>query len=715
MRITFFVLLQILWLVIFPGDASAQDNSLKSKIDSIQIVVKKAKHDSTRIKGWIAWDDLIYAIDPVMDKKLNEKVDSLAKRVLKKSGLTKKEKYFFQFNQAYALNNLGLIQKDIGNFDQSIKYLKSSLTIREEIKDLDGSAASYNNLGMVYRAKGDQARAIECYTKSLTIQESRGNDFGAARALNNIGNLYWDNKDPQHAIDYYHRCMLIMEKIGDKQGLASSYNNIANCYDDLKQREKAKQYYEKGLKIKTELNDKLGMAIALSNLGALLMKEKKFDDAIVALNKSLELSNEMGDKKILANTMSNLCKTYNDLGKYTLSIEFGTKALNLAKEIGALKEGANACQSLYEAYKQNGDFKKAMLAYEEHVLLRDSLNKEENQKEIIRQEYKYEYEKQAAADSVRNLEEKKVKDAFIAQQKAELKAKRNQQFMLFGGLALVLVFAGFIFNRFRVTKKQKGIIEHQKAEVEEKNKEITDSINYAKRIQTAILPPHKIIKEMLPDSFVLYKPKDIVAGDFYWLEKKGETVLFAACDCTGHGVPGAMVSVICNNGLNRSVREYNLIEPGKILDKTREIVIQEFEKSEEEVKDGMDVSLLAFNGRTIKWSGANNPLWIIRGGEIIEWKADKQPIGKYANSKPFTTHEIEIHKGDMVYIFTDGLQDQFGGEKGKKFKASKLKELLLSVQDKSMDEQKQIVEQTFESWRGGLEQNDDVCIIGIRI
>ncbi|MCB0476657.1 MAG: SpoIIE family protein phosphatase, partial [Crocinitomicaceae bacterium] len=389
--------------------------------------------------------------------------------------------------------------------------------------------------------------------------------------------------------------------------------------------------------------------------------------------------------------------------------------------------------------------------FELYITSKDSLEKEENQKEVIRQEYKYEYEKQALQDSIKNAEAQKIKDAELAAEKAEgkrleiqNKQQQQQKYFLFGGLALALVFGGFIFNRFRVTRKQKGIIEEQKEKVDEayeelgeKNQEILDSINYAKRIQSAILPPQKLVKSYLEQSFILYKPKDIVAGDFYWMEvlsksseQEQELILLAACDCTGHGVPGAMVSVVCNNGLNRAVREYGLTDPGKILDKTREIVIQEFEKSEEEVKDGMDIAVVSLEQEQegegslaqnscskLKYSGAHNPLWIIRKGaeEVEEIKADKQPIGRFSNPVPFTTHEISLNSGDTIYIFSDGFADQFGGEKGKKFKAANFKNLLLSVQKESMDKQRELIDQAFEEWKGNLEQLDDVCVIGVRV
>jgi serine phosphatase RsbU (regulator of sigma subunit) len=329
--------------------------------------------------------------------------------------------------------------------------------------------------------------------------------------------------------------------------------------------------------------------------------------------------------------------------------------------------------------------------------------------------------------------ENEKKDAEIRAGNAALQNIRMQKALLFGGLGLVALFGLFMLNRYRVIRKQRQEIEkknteteYQKHLVEEKNKEILDSIHYAKRIQAAILPPARIVKEYLPESFILYKPKDIVAGDFYWMESppKGEsegTVLFAAADCTGHGVPGAMVSVVCNNGLNRSVREHGLTDPGKILDKTRDIVIAEFEKSDEDVKDGMDISLVALthigtdSHLSLQWAGANNPLWIIRNGEVLETKADKQPIGKYSDPKPFTTHTIDLQKGDAIYIFTDGFQDQFGGEKGKKFKAANLKQLLLTLQHETMDRQRELLADAFENWRAGYEQIDDVCVIGVRL
>ncbi|MDX1651738.1 MAG: SpoIIE family protein phosphatase [Brumimicrobium sp.] len=306
---------------------------------------------------------------------------------------------------------------------------------------------------------------------------------------------------------------------------------------------------------------------------------------------------------------------------------------------------------------------------------------------------------------------------------AELK---QSQRLLGGGFAGILLLAFLVMRSHNKQIRNQKQLRQKNAEITaqnkliaSKNKEILDSINYAKRIQTAILPSDKLVKSYLDSSFVLYLPKDIVAGDFYWMESKGDFIMFAAADCTGHGVPGAMVSVMCHNALNRSVKEFGLIQPNDILDKTRELVLEEFSKSEEDVKDGMDISLCVLNVKTniLWWSGANNPLWLIPSGEskVKQLKADKQPVGSHPGNKPFSVHEIQLQKGDKIYIFTDGLQDQFGGLNYKKFKPSRLRKLILEIKDLPPEEQRLKIWNAFKEWKGDQDQVDDICVIGVEI
>jgi len=262
-------------------------------------------------------------------------------------------------------------------------------------------------------------------------------------------------------------------------------------------------------------------------------------------------------------------------------------------------------------------------------------------------------------------------------------------------------------------------LQEQKEIVEEKNREIIDSINYARRLQGAVMPTIERIQSSLSQSFILYRPKDIVSGDFYWMEYKDDVLYLAAVDCTGHGVPGAMVSMVGANNLNRCIKEFNLKHPADILEKLTDLVIDTFAGSEQQVKDGMDISFVAINLKTnqLEYSGAHNDLWIIRKGatEITEVDADKQPIGNYDYRKPFTNHAFQLEPGDSFYLFTDGYADQFGGPQGKKFKYRAMKDLFLQISNQPMSEQKFELESRFENWRGGQEQIDDVCVIGVRV
>lgn len=283
---------------------------------------------------------------------------------------------------------------------------------------------------------------------------------------------------------------------------------------------------------------------------------------------------------------------------------------------------------------------------------------------------------------------------------------------------MVFTVIFFIILSFRSNNEvYESELEEMNRIISLKNHEILDSIVYAKRLQDAIMPPQEEIMRHVPESFILYKPKDIVAGDFYFAEQRGDYFFVAAADCTGHGVPGAFVSVVCSNALNRAVLELQLTEPGEILDKVTEMVVDTFRKSGQDVKDGMDISLCAINtaNGTVAWAGANNPLWMVCDGEFQEIKATKQPVGKNEQNKRFTTHVLNLAKGTLLYLFTDGYADQFGGPQGKKFKYKQLAELILSAKGLSMKQQCEKLEKAFLNWKGNIEQVDDVCIIGLKI
>ncbi|MCB9335790.1 MAG: tetratricopeptide repeat protein [Flavobacteriales bacterium] len=651
-----------------------------------------------------------------------------------KNEYDKSLKIFYQVKDTngiiMAYNNIAMVLKDMGDIDLTLDYLDKAYLLSDKIQSLDLLHMTFTNYSAIYIRMGLIDKALTYAYKGLKIQEQIGGDYGKGYALNNIASLFYMQKDYEKAEVYYLKSLEVREKINDEIGVATVYNNLAKVYDVKGDNKKAEEYYFKCLDKRKEINTPEGVAQSYSNLGLFYFKMGQIDKTKSYYNKAIKIREEINEQEGLGNSYLNMSEFLISQGRYQEAEDYGIKAMKIAKQLGFTHDIESSANILSKIYEKKNNYRLAYDFYKLHIELRDSLFSEENQKSVLTKQINYEYEKKKLTDSLQFAKEQEVKDLAIAKQEAQLKQEKTQRIALYGGLLVIIIFAGFVYNRFRISQQQKKIIELQKVEVEqqkevveEKNKEILDSIHYAKRIQAAILPPDKSVKELLPNSFILYKPKDIVAGDFYWLEKKNNQILFAAADCTGHGVPGAMVSVVCNNGLNRSVREHGLTNPGEILNKTREIVIAEFEKSEDEVKDGVDIAICNLEGNILQYAGANNPLWIVRNGmeeideieEIEEIKADKQPIGKYAEPKPYTNHTIQVDKGDTIYIFSDGYVDQFGGEKGKKLKAANFKKLLLSIQNQPLNKQKEIINQTFEDWKGDLEQLDDVCIIGVRI
>ena len=628
-----------------------------------------------------------------------------------------------------SLNNLGNIYRNQGDYIKALNFFMKSLKIDEELGNIKGTAASLNNIGSIYYDQGNFGQAINYLTKSLKIKEKTGNKQGAASSLGNIGNIYKDQGDFELALKYYTRALKINTEINDKGGIAASYSSIGNIYKEQRKFVEALNFYNKSLKLQEAIGDKEGIATSYSNIGSIYDDQKKDDDALKYYEKGLKIDEETGNKQGVSLALNDIGKIYYKKGNFTKALDYSQRSLKLAKEVGSATAEKNASEALWKTYKKLKEFKKSLAMYELFIAARDSILSEESQREVLKQGFKYDYEKKAAADSVKTAEEKKVKDAQIAQQKAEISAKRNQQFMLFGGLILVALFAIFIFNRFKVTQKQKEIIEVQKVEVEkqrdeinDKNKLITESIEYAKTIQEAIITSHKTFKDIFADMFILFKPKDIVSGDFYWgYKSKSNKVFWAAADCTGHGVPGAFMTMIGTSLLNEIIIEKEIEATNLILDELRTAIIATMNKnisddSDEKIRNGMDIALCCWdlNNNELSFSGANNPVFIYRNKDLIELKADKQPIGIYKKMNPFTQQTIQLQKGDKIYAFSDGYPDQMN-EQESRLKIANFKKLILDTAETKTADQKDIFEATYEKWKGNYDQIDAVVLIGVEI
>ncbi len=646
----------------------------------------------------------------------NKEITYYCNKILKKrnSVLVKKTIQKFYADAIYDIGYCYLLNNDL---QKALRYTKKSLMLYQQNKSDIGKSNALNNLAVILNSQGNCQIAIKYNFEVLKIKEKLQDYKGIALTLSNIGVMYDQQDDFENAFIYYKKGLLFEIKNKNKAGIATAYDNLAYIYKKKKQNKKALYYMRESLKINKEINNQSGISSSLDNFGSYYFDLKEYQKALSYFQSSLKIDLEDGNLSGIAGNNFSIGNCYFYLGNYVESKARAEKSIILAKEIGYPKIIEASSNLLMLIYKKEKNWNKAFEMKELYHKMHDSIKNLDHQKENFKLGIKYEYEKKKEIEKREN--EKKIA---ISNEKE--KEQKIISFFTLGILVIVILFFIILFKKFKLSEIQKKIIENQKIAVEnqkhlveEKHKEITDSITYAKRIQSAILPQEKLIKEYFPNSFILYKPKDIVAGDFYWFEVIDDLIFFAAADCTGHGVPGALVSVVCHNSLNRSVKEFNLKKPSDILDKTREIVISEFEKSDEDVKDGMDISLFVIDlkSKLMNWSGAHNPLWILRNQDVIEFKADKQPIGKFAYAKLFTNHEIQLEATDEIYISTDGFQDQFGGEKGKKFKANQLKEILILNSQKTMNEKLNLLDQTFEKWKGDLKQVDDVCVIGVRL
>ena len=610
--------------------------------------------------------------------------------------------------------------------DSMIANATRALTISEELNYQEGLFLSYQTLSSARYVTGDFGKGLNEAKSAIDIARKNKREDWEVKAINTLGLLYMQTEKYNEAIECFESRISYYTKNKNDTILGSAYNNLANCYYLLNNYPKSITIRQKAISIRKRLHNETTLGDSYNDLGETYMKTGMSDSAIYYLKQCLEIKEKAQDDEMTAVTSLNLGIEYTNRNELASAKQYLNESYQLALKMKSKSYQMNATEALAKlAHKENNSKEEAALL-NRFVELKDTVYNEENQKQVNLLHTELETEKKEMR--IRSLQAEEKQQQTIA----DAEKKKNTLILVFSisGIILLAVFLVIVTNRFRVTKKQNAVIEQQRAALHEKNKDITDSINYAKRLQDAILPPISEIKQNLPESFVLYKPKDIVAGDFYWMQKvrpNGEDlggadiILIAACDSTGHGVPGALVSVVCSNALNRTVKEFKITEPGKILDKVRELVLETFEKSESEVKDGMDVSLAAIsyqpsvNSIDVGWSGAHNPLWYMQNSEFKELAPNKQPIGAFDKPVPFNTIRLNLSKGDCLYLFTDGYADQFGGPKGKKFKYKQMQELLVSNASKPMAEQSELLNKTIEAWRGDLEQVDDILVIGIRV
>ncbi|MGM0497785.1 MAG: tetratricopeptide repeat protein [Bacteroidota bacterium] len=593
----------------------------------------------------------------------------------------------------------------------------------------------------------------------------------AASYLNKIAFIYWDNRNPNEAVEYFSEAVSLSKKTNDLESIKRIYSNIALIYSDMEDLQQAKRYFEKSVEVRRELGNKKDIVSGLLDLAYILNLTKDYKEANEALTEALNISKEEEFRKMTLNIYNLLAKNYNELGDNRKHEEFRDKYRSLKQhlETANLKEDyqereqqseAELRKTKKEKEETEAEYKLRQLKYErrqdsiqevvqrkqdsiEKVELKDSLNQVEIEQQNQRME---------------------VQEAKLAEQQARERVQNLIIYSVAGGLLLGVILLVVLFRSNKAKQKANETLEAKNIEIQNKSKQlqdafhkiedqnikITQSISYAQGIQKALFPPKETLNEYIPESFIFFQPVDIVSGDFYWFKEidvhldlyedkdefeerlnKEETskdnflpiennkFVLSAVDCTGHGVPGAFMSMIGYNLLD-GITQNGVTRSERILRELHKGIRSQLKQEETSNRDGMDMSLCVINKRqkTVQFSGAKNPILYIQDGEANVIKGDRVPIGGVQTEKEryFSQHTINVDRPTWFYIFSDGYVDQFGGPKNRKFLLKNLKNLLIENHKKPMEEQEKILSDTLNKWMGGREnQIDDVLVIGFKL
>jgi serine phosphatase RsbU (regulator of sigma subunit) len=656
--------------------------------------------------------------------------------------------------------NIGITYAAMFKYEDALEKYDLAVKYYTIAKDTLSLANAYVQYGRLYDNIGDYEKVVKSYLKSAQLYESRPNQlFDLRNIYSRLSGAYGKMKLYDKQLEYNNKQLAVANKMNDPYTFHKVYRDFVSYYFDLNQLDSVKVYLDKTKDILVSLNAEYDLFSIHISYGNYYLRIKDFKNARVAYIEALEyISNQPNEQSSIAGILNNLGVVEYEMGNFKASIDYYKRALDIRLKTGVKNDIMETYQTISNSYKGLKDWKNAYDYLVLYTDIKDTLFRDNLNTEIARMEALYEKDKQEKENMLLQ-KSNALKDSELEQSKLENQRKQIVVSALSGGGLLVVILALVLYRAFlrkrkdnQLLKERNEEISQQKELIEEKNRDIMDSIRYAQRIQEAILPPEKIVKSYLSESFIIYKPKDLVSGDFYWMktvQKENENlVFFAAVDCTGHGVPGAFVSIVGHNGLNRAVNEFGLRTPAEILGKLNEFVQDSFTGADKSanLRDGMDIALccLDLNKNTLSYAGANNPLWLITKGQneedvtqrvssenpasvsasasdnlvFLELKANKQPIGFQENFQPFKNHTIQLSEGDTIYIFSDGYVDQFGGPEaesgGKKFKAKRMRELLMNNYALDMSQQRNLLEGEFNKWKGNLEQIDDVCMIGLR-
>jgi tetratricopeptide (TPR) repeat protein len=680
--------------ILITGISQAQQEI----IDSLILVLKKQIEDTNRVN---ILNDLSKQI--MFQGKYEQSLNYSQEALL----LSKKINYSKGIARAYS--NKGLIDWNKGDFKEALNYFSKSLSISKEIGDKKGISVAYNNTGLVYLYQGENKEALDNFYKSLKIKEELNDKQGIGIAYLNIGNIYLNQKENLKALDYFSKSLAINIELGDKKYEATNLNNIGIVNGILNDFPKAIEYYLKALEIYKILDNKKGLAMCYSNIGNTYQELDQYKKAMENLLYSVELYKQIDDKQGIGISYTNIGNIYKKEKKFEEALGYFNQSLDILKIVGYKVGIRDVYNSLADLYKQKKDFKKALEFQQLFVEMKDSLLNQESNKQIAEMNTKYESEKKEK-DIQLLTKDKKLQVAEIGKQKL------IKNLFIIGFVVAILV-AFIVLRLFKATKKQKLIIEHQ-------NRQIVESINYSKRIQNSLLPSVAYIKETIPSLFILYEPKNIVSGDFYYFKQFENYSILACVDCTGHGVPGGFMSTLGSLLLDKIVNDTTLKPSEILIQLNNEIIRILHQQAGGELQDGMDLSVCLIDKKnsSIEFSGARNGIIIVTNNEAKRYKANPLPVGgNYIKKgvpieRNFKTESIALNNTDWVFMYTDGFIEQIGGKENEPMNYEQFEKHLINTTRLNTDEEKiALLQSEFTKWSGNNEQTDDVLIIGFNL
>lgn len=634
-------------------------------VDSLINVAEKTDVDTLKINAFLKISNRLKSTNFDESYKYAKQALTIAEKINNKNYLAKVNRH------------LGRLCIDEGNEGVAAKFFFYALELDKQANNIHGLAMDYNAVGDVYKSQKRFEDALNSYSKALEMNRQLDSQRQMAICYNNIGIVYATIKNYRQALLCYDSTLLIAEKYSNKRRIASTYLNKSRVYKEMGNLDKAIELSQKAIEINQKTANPNRLLECYNELADLYLKNTQYEDASVVLEKASEYENKVIEKDLI--------KAFYD--NYTV------------------------------LYQQKGDFEKAYEYAKKALVLKDSIHNESNNRLSMETTAKYDSEQHSL--QIASLQ----KDNELSE--GLIKRERNFRIFIAILVLVIIVFMVLLIKRLVQKRKKNKDLARSFELIEKKKQGIADSINYSKRIQDSILPSKQLKNRLFYDIFVLFMPKDIVSGDFYWYAEKNGKKIVACCDCTGHGVPGSLMSMIGNNVLNHLVHDLGITSADEILNQLHQEIRKALKQDmQHKSMDGMDLALIVFNSETqIEYAGAHRALWIIKQEktveipQIIEIKANKFSIGGYQaeEMRQFTKHNIDLTKGDCLYMFTDGYADQFGGKEGKKFMTKRLKELLLNNYHKPIPEQEQIVTKAIVDWKGNHEQVDDILMIAIRV